>query len=162
MEDKKILVHPFEPLFQSDSKVLILGSFPSVVSRKQSFYYANPANRFWPVMEEVFEDSADDRREFCYRHHIALWDVIRSCRIHGSSDSSIRDVIVNDIDSLIQKTEVRVIFTTGKKAADLFAKYTNTETRHIALPSTSAANARMKKADLVEKYRIVRDYAEKD
>ena len=161
MEDK-LLTHPFDALYREDSRVLILGSFPSVVSRQQNFYYANATNRFWPVMEEVFEDSAEDRIAFCYRHHIALWDVINACTIHASSDASIANVRVNNIDALVKKTEVRAIFTTGRKASDLFEKYVKTDMRHIALPSTSAANARMKKADLVLYYRMIRDYAEKD
>ncbi len=162
MDDKTVLIHPFEALYRKDSRVLILGSFPSVVSREQSFYYANATNRFWPVMELVFEDSAADRIAFCERHHIALWDVIYSCTIHGSSDASIGNVVVNDIDALVRSSDIRVIFTTGRKASDLFEKYVKTDTRHIALPSTSAANARMKLADLAERYRMIRDYAEKD
>ena len=162
MDDKTVLIHPFEALWRKDSRVLILGSFPSVVSREQSFYYANATNRFWPVMELVFEDSAADRIAVCERHHIALWDVIYSCTIHGSSDASIGNVVVNDIDALVRSSDIRVIFTTGRKASDLFEKYVKTDTRHIALPSTSAANARMKLADLAERYRMIRDYAEKD
>lgn len=162
MDDRKILTHPFDALYRKDSRVLILGSFPSVVSREKSFYYANATNRFWPVMEMVFEDSAADRIAFCERHHIALWDVIGSCTIHGSSDASIGNVVVNDIDSLIRKTEIRAIFTTGRKASVLFEKYVKTDTPQFALPSTSAANARMKAADLAEQYRMIRYYAEKD
>ena len=97
MPDVQRVFHTLEPLFDRESRVLILGSFPSVVSRQKSFYYANPTNRFWPVMETLFHETITDRKEFCLRKHIALWDVIESCTIHGSSDSSIRDVKANDI-----------------------------------------------------------------
>lgn len=158
----EILEHPFGPIVRNDSRVLILGSFPSVVSREKSFYYANASNRFWPVMSMIFEEDITDRKEFCYRHHIALWDVIRSCTIKGSYDSSISNVTVNDISGLAENTQIRVIFTTGNTASALFDRYVRTDIPHISLPSTSSANARMKLPELAEKYRIVKEYAEKD
>ena len=89
--------HTFGPVYDDTSRILILGSFPSVVSRKMNFYYANPGNRFWRLLADLFEEEITDRRQFCLDHHIALWDVIASCRIHGSSDASITDVVVKDI-----------------------------------------------------------------
>lgn len=157
----EILVHPFPPLYDSTSRVLILGSFPSVVSREQNFYYANRTNRFWPVLEAVYGETIKDRAEWCLKHHIALWDVIASCTISGSSDSSIRNVRVNEIGSLIGETEIRAVFTTGKKASGLYDRYISLPVLHIALPSTSAANAVMKKEDLVREYMRIREYAEK-
>ena len=163
MSKEEKVVHPFAPIYDQSSRVLILGSFPSVISRKQSFYYANVHNRFWPVLFTLFEEEPSDRTEFCHRHHIALWDVIHSCTIAGSSDASIKDVIVNDIPSLVKKTNVRAVFTTGSRASSLYEKYIDCSLVHIALPSTSSANARMKMDDLVNAYRIIREYCdEKD
>lgn len=153
----ELLVHPFEPLYDENSEVLILGSFPSVVSRQQSFYYANVHNRFWPLMGMLFEDEITDREEFCHRHHIALWDVIYSCRIKGSSDSSITDVTANDIAGLAEKTKIKAVFTTGSTAAKLYKKYVDCSLPHYALPSTSPANAAMRIDSLYEKYRVIRE-----
>ena len=159
---RDLLIHPFEPLWNEHSQVLILGSFPSVVSRARNFYYANPGNRFWRVMAAVFEADITDRRQFCLDHGIALWDVIGSCRIQGSADASISDVTVNDIAAFTAGTKIRVVFTTGTKASRLYAQNVQCDLPHIALPSTSGANARMRTEDLIKAYRIIRTYAEKD
>lgn len=153
--------HTIEPVCQKDSRVLILGSFPSVVSRKKNFYYANTQNRFWKVMAAVFDEEISDRKDFCLRHRIALWDVIASCHIHGSSDASITDVKVNDIAGLIQNTDIHVIFTTGTKAYTLFKKYIQVSIPVVSLPSTSGANAHMCLDDLIDKYRIIEEEAKK-
>lgn len=155
--EKEHIVHPFPPVYDAKSRVLILGSFPSVISRKQNFYYANIHNRFWPVMEQLFEDPVTDKEAFCHKHHIALWDVIHECTIKGSSDASITDVTVNDISSLLPDTHIGTIFTTGKRAGSLYDKYITLDIPHISLPSTSSANAAMHLEDLVEKYRIVKE-----
>lgn len=156
MKNEK-LVHPFPAIYDTGSRVLILGSFPSVVSRQKSFYYANATNRFWPVMAELFDEEIYDRRQFCLDHHIALWDVIYSCTITGSSDASIEDVTANDVQGLLDKTKIKTVFTTGSKASQLYEKYVVCKAEHIALPSTSAANARMRINDLVEQYQIIRE-----
>lgn len=161
-ENDTLLVHPFPPLCSPDARVLILGSFPSVVSRQQSFYYANPTNRFWPVLAEVFGETITDRRQFCRDHHIALWDVIASCRIHASDDSSIRDVTVNDINELVQGTDIRQIYTTGRRAWALYSRYVRCSLPAECLPSTSSANARLKLSDLAEAYQVIRNAAEKE
>lgn len=162
MEDKRVF-HELEPVYDSESRVLILGSFPSVVSRKQQFYYANPTNRFWPVLAKVFEEEITDRKAFCLSHGIALWDVIASCVIHGSSDSSIREVVPNDIAGLLKQTRIKAIITTGGKAAVLYRKYIQIDSiPQIALPSTSAANASMRMEHLVKEYQIVRTIAEEN
>lgn len=155
MENSEILIHPFPPIKRRDSKILILGSFPSVVSREQSFYYANATNRFWPVMSELFNEEIKDRRQFCLDHQIALWDVIYSCRIHGSSDATISDVTPNSIQKLVEETEITTVFTTGAKASHLYEKYVVCSAEHIALPSTSAANAKMRMEDLIKAYQIL-------
>lgn len=161
--DKKreeIIIHPFPPISSSESKVLILGSFPSVVSREQSFYYANKTNRFWKVMGVLFGqeigDDSESRRIFCLKNGIGLWDVIKSCSVHGSSDASIGNVKFNEIKELIEQTKIHTVFTTGTKASDLYEKYQYSDTcEHISLPSTSAANARMRLDDLVKSYQII-------
>ena len=149
------VLHPFPPVFDTESKVLILGSFPSVVSREKNFYYANRNNRFWKVMSMVFQEEISDKKDFCLKHHIALWDVIHSCSIVGSSDASIKDVCVNDIGTLVEKTKIKTIFLTGKKATTLFSKYVALDIEAIGLPSTSSANASMHLEDLVEAYKKI-------
>ena len=151
------LIHPLKPIYDKNSEVLILGSFPSVISRKVNFYYANPNNRFWKVLSNVFEEEIDDRKEFLIHHHIALWDVIYSCRIEGSSDASIHDVKVNDIQSLVKNSSIHTIFTTGKKAEMLYKKYIDIDIDCIYLPSTSSANARMHVDDLVNAYKQIKE-----
>lgn len=153
--------HPFKPIYDRDSKILILGSFPSVISRKQSFYYANKNNRFWKILPALFNETIGEtnkeRTEFLLKHHIALWDVIESCEINGSSDSSISNVKVNDIKGLLDKSEINTVFTTGKKAHELYMKYIypSLGIEDINLPSTSSANARLKLDELVSTYRVI-------
>lgn len=113
MGEIKHIIHPFEPVYDASSKVLILGSFPSVVSREKNFYYMNANNRFWKVMEALFQEEIHDKKQFCLDHHIALWDVIYSCTIKGSSDSSIQNVQVNDIPLLCHNSNIHAIFLTG-------------------------------------------------
>lgn len=153
----ELVVHPLAPVFDKDSQVLILGSFPSVMSRKAGFYYAHPRNRFWSVIAALFDEKITDREEFCHRHHIALWDVIHSCTIENSADASIRNVIPNDIQSILKNSRIHIIFTTGRKADQLYRKYMDTDLPHTALPSTSAANAAMSRDDLIKAYSIVRE-----
>ena len=156
-----MIKHPFEPIYDRNSEILILGSFPSVVSRKQSFYYANRNNRFWKIMPILFDetigDSNSERTDFLLRHHIALWDVIKSCDIKGSSDNSISNVRTNDIKGLIDKTDIKRIYTTGKKAHELYLEYVYPKLgiEDINLPSTSSANARMNIDELVSTYRVI-------
>ncbi len=149
--------HPFEPIIDEQSKILILGSFPSPVSRQQNFYYANKNNRFWKVMEILFDEEITDRTTFCHNHHIALWDVIHSCTIKGASDASISDVVPNDIHTLIEQYPITTIFTTGKTATKLYNKYITCNIEHIGLPSTSSANAKMKLNDLVNAYHVIQE-----
>ncbi len=156
--NRESLTHPFGPLYDSESRVLILGSFPSVKSREMDFYYMHPQNRFWPVLSRLFDEEITDRRQFCLDHHIALWDVIESCSIVGSGDTSIKDVKVNEIASLCSQTKIRAVFTTGKKASDLYRRYVTCDLPHIPLPSTSPANAAMKLDRLTEEYRIIKEY----
>lgn len=150
-----LLYHTFGPVYDEHSEILILGSFPSVVSRQKNFYYANPGNRFWKLLASLFEEEITDRRQFCLDHHIALWDVIGSCRIDGSSDASIRDVTANDIAGLVSRTEIRTVFTTGRKASELYDRLIVCDAEHIPLPSTSGANAAMSFDVLKERYQVI-------
>ena len=141
------LVHPFGPLYGPDSRVLILGSFPSVKSREINFYYGHPQNRFWKVVASVFDDDVPDgileKKIFLKKHRIALWDVIHSCDIKGSSDSSIENVIANDLSVITDHANIHGIFINGKTADKYYKKYIGEKTgiKAVCLPSTSPANA---------------------
>ncbi len=141
------LVHPIPPTWDENSEVLILGSFPSVKSREMAYFYGHPQNRFWKVMAALFSEpvpeTAEERKNFLLRHHVAAWDVIASCTIVGSSDSSIRDVRGNDIRPILRGAPIRGIFCNGRKAAELYRRYIQPDTgaEAICLPSTSPANA---------------------
>lgn len=152
--------HPLAPIYDQSSKILILGSFPSVLSREKGFYYANPSNRFWKVMEILFSERIDDHRAFCLKNKIALWDVIESCDIDGSNDCSIRNVRVNHLSLILSQAKITKVFLTGKKAYELYQKYISVDLPYVLLPSTSAANAKMRLNDLVEIYKVIRDEIE--
>ncbi len=160
---KKRVLHNIEPYYNADSKVLILGTFPSTVSREKQFYYANPTNRFWQVLENVFEEKITDKKEFLKAKKIALWDVIKSCDISESSDSSITNVEVNDINKILDNSQVKIIFVTGNVAYKYLKKYyKNLKVPAIKLPSTSSANAKFKLEDLKEFYQAIRTWCEED
>ncbi len=139
--------HPFPPLYDSDSKILILGSFPSVKSREQMFFYGHPQNRFWKVIASVFDKdipvTIEDKKLLLKKHHIALWDVISSCDIKGSSDSSITNVVPNDLSLILNHSDIRLIIVNGKTAEKYFNKYIRDQIKRdaVCLPSTSPANA---------------------
>lgn len=159
----KRVYHEFPPFFEKNSKILILGSIPSVKSREEGFYYAHPSNRFWKVLSTVLEEelpkTVEEKKHLLKKHHIALWDVLESCTIEGSSDQSIKEIKVNDITSILKQTSIKKIYTTGKKASDLYQKYILKETNKEAypLPSTSAANGAYHLSDLIEAYRQIKD-----
>ena len=141
------MIHPIPPVYDERSRVLILGSFPSVKSREVGFFYGHPQNRFWKVTAAVVGDSVpatvEEKKEFLLRHRIALWDVIASCEVDGSADSSIRDAKANDLSPILGTAHIRVIFTNGATAHDLYMKhiFPVTGIKDICLPSTSPANA---------------------
>ena len=145
---RQFLSHGFGPFYTPDSRILILGSFPSVKSREQSFFYGHPRNRFWPVLASVFLDDApqtlEEKQTFLRRHRIALYDVIESCSIVASADSSIQDVIPADLRPILSGSQVENrIFTNGGKASALYVRYLlpTLGIAAVALPSTSPANA---------------------
>lgn len=147
MADYQQITHEFAPVFNNESKILILGTLPSVKSREQQFYYGHPQNRFWKVLAhitgETVPTSIPTKKELLLTHHIAIWDVIKSCEIIGSSDSSIRNVVPADIGFLLENSNIDVIFGNGAKACELYNKYTFAKTKRPIekLPSTSPANA---------------------
>lgn len=145
---REYLSHSFGPFYRSDSEILILGSFPSVKSREQNFYYGHPQNRFWKILAAIFQDgvpsSVEEKKAFLASHRVALYDVIDQCSIIGSADSTIEDVVVTDLDPLLQASRIgNRIFTNGGKAFSLYMKYTYPKTgiRPVKLPSSSPANA---------------------
>lgn len=155
----KAIKHPIEPVFNQTSKILILGSFPSVKSREEGFFYGHPRNRFWKLMAELTGEklpiSNDEKKRLLLKHHIALWDVIASCDIVGSSDSSIENAVANDITSILQNSSVQAIFTNGKTADKLYQQYIEPKVHMaaICLPSTSPANAAWSYERLFEVWR---------
>ncbi len=142
-----MIVHPIRPIFDKNSKILVLGSFPSVKSREEMFFYGHPQNRFWRVTAEVFgcevPRTVEEKRRVLLENHIAVWDVIASCDIEGSSDSSIKNVIPNDLGEILSVADIKEIFVNGKTAEKYYNKYIKDSVGRsaICLPSTSPANA---------------------
>lgn len=141
------VIHPIPPVFDRNSMILILGSFPSVKSREGHFFYHHPQNRFWKTLAGVLDvpvpDTIAEKKAFLLSHRIALWDVIASCSIEGSSDSSIRDVVPNDLSVILSTADIRAIFCNGKTSWNYYRKYQEAVTGipAVSLPSTSPANA---------------------
>lgn len=140
--------HGFEPIYDKDSRVLILGTLPSVKSREQQFYYGHPQNRFWKVLagiagEEKIPVSIQEKTQFLLKHRIAVWDVIAECDIIGSSDSSIKNVVPADLTRILEAAPIQGIYANGTKAYELYRKYSYEKTGReiVKLPSTSPANA---------------------
>lgn len=162
------LVHPFPAFYRPDSKVLILGSFPSVKSREQRFFYGHPQNRFWRVLATLFAEPApasiDEKRAFLMAHRIALWDVIASCTIIGSSDSSIRDVVPNPLETVLSAAPIREIFVNGKTAARYYRQFQlpTLGREAVCLPSTSPANAAYSPERLAAEWIAVRKALERE
>ncbi len=159
--------HTLKPIYNINSEILILGSIPSVKSREVGFYYAHKQNRFWKILASLWDEelpnTIPDKIDFLNRHHIALWDVLESCDINGSSDSSIKKAKANNINKILKKTNIKTIFVTGKKALDLYNKLCLPQT-HIAciyLPSPSPANCAISFQDIKEAYKIILKYIKK-
>jgi len=139
-------IHNIEPVFDKNSKILILGSFPSVKSREQEFFYGHPQNRFWRVISSVFNSvtpkTTDEKKKFLLENNIAVWDVIKSCDIKGSDDNSITNVVPNNLNYILDNANIKQIFINGNKAYTLFNKFYKNTLSAIKLPSTSPANAK--------------------
>ena len=142
---KTRLNHPFGPLYDESSRVLILGSFPSVKSREQNFFYGHPQNRFWKVVSAIFEQpvpqTIEEKKQLILGNGLALWDSIASCEITGSSDSSIRNARANDIRIILDSCNIERIYCNGRKSHELYKKYIEPQTGReaVCLPSTSPA-----------------------
>lgn len=155
------VVHTIPPLYDSHSRVLLLGSIPSPKSREIGFFYGHPQNRFWRVLAAVLGEEVpqtiEDKRTMCLKRHVALWDTIARCDIAGASDTSIRNAVPNDIGKLVRESEITRIFATGGKSAELYRKLIE-PTLHIPitqLPSTSPANAAWSLERLIKAYRVI-------
>ena len=158
-----MIIHPFKPVIFKESRVLILGSFPSVKSREVDFYYGNKNNRFFKILEVIFDEkigeSKEEKIDFLKRHKIALFDVVKSCEIVGSSDSSLSVKEVNDIGKLIENTDIEKILLNGKKAFEIFQKYIKIDKiKYFYIPSSSPANASFSLGRLVFEYRKHLEY----
>ena len=158
-----MITHPIEPIYDKNSKVLILGSFPSVKSREQGFFYGHPQNRFWRVVAAVccatVPVTVEEKKAFLLNNNIAVWDVIQSCDIAGSSDSSIKNVVANDLRIILDNANIEKIFVNGKTAEQYYKKYIQKQIgkEAICLPSTSPANAAWNLERLVEAWKVI-DY----
>ena len=155
-------IHNMPPIYDENSGILILGSFPSVKSREAKFYYETPQNRFWRVIAAVFEQdvprTVEEKRAFLLGNRIALWDVIARCDIEGSSDQTIRNAVPNDLTPILNTADIRQIFVSGKKAEHFFNKLIAPKIgrKAVCLPSTSPANASKSLEQLIEAWRVIR------
>ncbi|WP_149719332.1 DNA-deoxyinosine glycosylase [Campylobacter concisus] len=157
--------HPFKPIFDKNSKILILGSFPSVVSRKLGFYYANPQNRFWRVLAGILNaplpGSTDEKIDFLLAHHIAIYDAAISCEIKGSSDAKMTAVAPANLEPIFSGACIVQVFANGGKAHEICEKYLKTQILNatgkppVKLPSTSSANANFSFERLVQEWTVV-------
>ena len=158
-------MHPFKPIFDKNSKILILGSFPSVVSRKFGFYYANPQNRFWRVLAGILNaavpESTDEKIKFLLSHHIAIYDAAISCEIEGSSDAKMSKIVPVNLKPLFKEAKIRQVYANGGKAYEICKKYLEdeitkaTKNEVIKLPSTSPANAKFSFKKLKCEWKVV-------
>lgn len=153
--------HTIDPFYNKHSKVLILGSFPSVKSREANFYYAHPQNRFWKVLASIYHEEIVNKKEFLNRHGIALFDVCATCEIKGSSDASIKKAVCNDISLITNVCDIKLIILNGKTATKLFNKFVkDINIKTVSLPSTSSANAKFSLNDLVQAYQIIKEFTD--
>ena len=150
------IIHPFQPLYNCESRILILGSLPSVKSREQMFFYGHPQNRFWKMISAVFEEAVpqtiEEKKALMLKHNIAMWDTIYSCDIIGSSDSSIKNVVPTDLNSIVDNSKIEKVICNGKTSGKYYEKY---QRKYLGiepdiLPSTSPANAAYSLGKLVE------------
>lgn len=161
MSDTQKIIHPIPPLYDKECTKLILGSFPSVKSREVQFFYGHPQNRFWKLIAELFNEeiprTIEEKSELVLKHHIAMWDTIHSCTITGSSDSSIRDVVPNDLSVILDNSRVTKIFANGAVSYKLYQKYIFpvTNIQAVKLPSTSPANAAFSLERLKQSWNII-------
>ena len=158
------VVHPFKPVYNENSKIIVLGTIPSVKSREENFYYGNPRNRFWKVLScltgHPLPLTVRDKKELLLDGGIALWDVLKSCDIDQSKDSSIINPVPNDFSGIINRTGIKAVFTNGKKAQELYRKlcYPRTNLKSRCLPSTSPANGGYSLERLLSEWSVLLKY----
>ena len=156
--------HNIEPVYDNESKILILGSFPSVKSMEMQFFYGHPQNRFCRVIAALTGYSVphtiEDKKKMLHENHIALWDTIASCEIEGSSDSSIKDVVPNNLNKILETVPIRAVYCNGTKSYELYHKYCEKQTGMTAtkLPSTSPANAACSLDRLIEEWKVITEW----
>ena len=159
--------HLIEPVYNQESQILILGSFPSVKSREGNFFYHHPQNRFWKILANIYDheplETISQKKQFLLENHLALWDVIASCEINGSSDSSIKNVTVNDLEKIINQSTITHIYTNGNLADKLYHRYFDAiiDLPVIKLPSSSPANASYSLEKLIDHWQIIRNVEQK-
>ena len=162
--ETEYITHDFRPVYDKESRILMLGTMPSPKSRESGFYYGHPRNRFWKVVSDVCgEDmplTKEDKIAFALRNRIAVWDVLAGCEIKGADDGSIRNPIANDMARILDHADIRAIFTTGTKATQLYKRfcYPRTGVEAVGLPSTSPANCRMSYEELYRAYSVIAGY----
>ena len=157
-----MIIHPIAPVYDENSRILILGSFPSAKSREEMFFYGHPQNRFWRVISAVFgaetPQTAEEKRIFLLSHEVALWDVLASCEIEGSADSSIKKAVPNDLSRILSEAKIEKIFVNGKTAEKYYNKYMKKTLgkEAVCLPSTSPANAAWSAEKLFEAWSVIK------
>ena len=157
----KTITHAIAPVYDKDSKILILGTMPSPKSREAGFYYSHPQNRFWKTIAEVLGAGEptviEEKKNLLHANGIALWDVLASCKISGADDGSIKDAVVNNFSMIFEAADIKAVFTTGKKATELFRRHCAGKYMRmpIYLPSTSPANCKMSQQELVLTYKVI-------
>lgn len=162
------VIHKIPPVYNKNSQILILGSFPSVKSREGRFFYHHKQNHFWKVLSTIVNDvlpeTIDEKKDFLLKNHIAVWDVIASCDIEGSSDSSIKNAVPNDFSDILKAAPIRKIYTNGGTAYKLYHKYCEKVTgiKAMKLPSTSPANASYSLDRLISEWKVIADQISKD
>jgi hypoxanthine-DNA glycosylase len=158
------IIHPIPPFFDETSRILVLGSFPSVKSRESGFFYGHPQNRFWKLLAAMFGETVPktvpEKADMLRRHHIAAWDSIHSCDIEGSSDSSITNVVPNDFTEIFAAADIRAVFTNGRKSHEIYTRYCLPQTGRpaVCLPSTSPANAAWTMDRLLKAWKVILEY----
>ncbi len=158
---EQTIIHPIKPTYDKNSRILILGSFPSVKSREMMYFYGHPQNRFWKVVAALYNEevpmTVEERHRFLLRNRIAVWDSIHKCTIIGSSDSSIKDVVPNDLSPILKTAKIELICCNGKKSHEMYRKYIEPQTGReaICLPSTSPANAAWTLEKLIDAWNVI-------
>lgn len=158
------VTHAFAPVFDTESKILMLGTMPSPKSRENGFYYGHPRNRFWKVIADVCEEpmpeTIEEKKALALKHRIAIWDVLAGCEIHGADDASIRNPRPNDMQTILKHAQIGKIYATGTKAAQLYRRFCQKQTgiEIVQLPSTSPANCRTSYEQLFDAYKQIKAY----